>query len=79
VASLLARLREAGAHEQAAALTARSPAAGMFELFLEQKCGAGQFRSGREADGTRPRHGARKTWTYGLFPGCGQRRHRHGT
>jgi hypothetical protein len=52
VASLLDRLREAGAHEQAAALTARLPAAGMSGLFLEQKGAADQSRSGREADGT---------------------------
>lgn len=52
VASLLDRLREAGAHEQAAALTARLSATGMFELFLEQKGAADQFRFGREADGT---------------------------
>ena len=52
VASLLDSLREAGAHEQAAALAGRLPAAGMFELFLEQKGPADQFRFGREADGT---------------------------
>ena len=52
VASLLDSLREAGAHEQAAALADRLPAAGMFELFLEQKGLADQFRFGREADGT---------------------------
>jgi hypothetical protein len=52
VASLLDRLREAGAHEQAAALTAWLSATGMFELFLEQKGAADQFRFGREADGT---------------------------
>jgi putative intracellular protease/amidase len=52
VASLLDRLREAGAHEQAAALTARLPAAGMSGLFLEPKGAADQSRSGREADGT---------------------------
>jgi len=52
VASLLDRLREAGAHEQAAALAARLSATGMFELFLEQKGAADQFRFGREADGT---------------------------
>ena len=52
VASLLDSLREAGAHEQAAALTGRLPTAGMFELFLEQKGLADQFRFGREADGT---------------------------
>jgi len=52
VASLLDRLREAGAGEQAAALAARLPAAGMFRLFLEQEGRAGQFRFGREPDGT---------------------------
>ena len=52
VASLLDSLREAGAHEQAAALADRLPAAGMFGLFLEQKGLADQFRFGREADGT---------------------------
>ena len=52
VARLPDSLREAGAHEQAAALAARLPAAGMFELFLEQQGSADQFRFGREADGT---------------------------
>jgi hypothetical protein len=52
VARLLASLREAGAHEQAATLVGRLPAAGMFELFLEQEGLADQFRFGREADGT---------------------------
>src|SRR5712691_5757203 len=47
-----AGLREAGAHKQAAALTARLSATGMFELFLEHKGAADQFRFGREADGT---------------------------
>ncbi len=79
MASLLDRLREAGAHEQVAALTARLSATGMFELFLEKKGAADQFRFGREAEAYWPRHGAGKTWIYGLFPGCGQRRHRHGT
>ena len=51
-AVLLDSLRRAGAHEQAAALADRLPAAGMFELFLEQKGLADQFRFGREADGT---------------------------
>ena len=37
LASLLDSLREAGAHEQAAALADRLPAAGMFGLFLKQK------------------------------------------
>jgi len=52
VALLLHRLREAGAHEQAAALAGRLPAAGKFWLFLEQNGSADQFRFGREADGT---------------------------
>ena len=52
MASLLDSLREAGAHEQAAALAGRLPAAGMFGLFLKQKGLADQFRFGREADGT---------------------------
>ena len=52
MAGLLDSLREAGAHEQAAALAARLPAAGMFGLFLEQQGPADQFRFGREADGT---------------------------
>ena len=51
VAGLLDSLREAGAHEQAAALTGRLPAAGMFGLYLEQEASADQFRYGREADG----------------------------
>jgi len=49
---LLGHLREAGADEQAAALVSRLPAAGMFGLFLELNGSAGQFRFGREADGT---------------------------
>jgi hypothetical protein len=49
---LLYMLREVGAGEQAAALADRLPAAGLFELFLEQKGLADQFRFGREADGT---------------------------
>jgi hypothetical protein len=65
VASLLDRLREAGAHEQAAALTARWSATGMFELFLEQKGAADQFRFGREADGTPAAPWAGKTWRFG--------------
>jgi hypothetical protein len=52
VARLLDSLREAGAHEQAAALTSRLPAVGMFRLFLEQEASGDQFRFGREADGT---------------------------
>ena len=52
VADLLDWLREAGAHQQAAALTDRLPTAGMFGLFLEQKGLADQSRFGQEADGT---------------------------
>jgi len=37
VADLLDGLRQAGADEQAAALTGGLPAAGMFQLFLEQE------------------------------------------
>jgi len=48
VAELLGSLRKAGAHEQAARLTA----AGLFELFLGQNGPADQFRFGRETDGT---------------------------
>ena len=73
VARLLDSLREAGAHEQAAAL-ADSAAGG-------RTC-SGSFRRAAEAprissvsDGRptapRPRHGAGKTWTYGLFPTAG--------
>ena len=51
-AVLLDSLRAAGAHEQAAALASRLPAAGMFGLFTEQDGLADQFRFGREADGT---------------------------
>jgi hypothetical protein len=49
----------------AALLAGRLPTVGMFGLFLEQNRLADQFRFGREADDTR--HGAGKTWTYGLF------------
>jgi hypothetical protein len=52
VAVLLASLRQAGAHDQAAVLTDRLSAVGMFVLFLEQKGPTDQFRFGREADGT---------------------------
>jgi hypothetical protein len=51
--------------EQAATLAAWLPPVGMFGLFLEQNGPADRFRFGREADGTRPRHGAGKTWTDG--------------
>jgi hypothetical protein len=78
-ASLLGSLREAGAHEQAAALTARLSATGMFELFLEQKGAADQFRFGREADGTPAAPWGWEDLDLWLVPGCGHRRHRHGT
>ena len=49
---LLRELREAGAHEPAAALADRLPAAGLFWLLLEQHGRADQFCFGREADGS---------------------------
>ena len=52
VASLLGRLREAGAAKQAAALAERLPGAGLFELFRKQEGRQDQFRFGREADGS---------------------------
>jgi len=52
VAGLLEGLREAGAGEQAAALAARLPTAGMFGMFLEQDGREDQFRFGQEPDGT---------------------------
>jgi hypothetical protein len=52
VASLLDSLREAGAEQQATTLAGRLPGVGMFGLFLEQEGRAGQFRFGREADGS---------------------------
>jgi len=65
VADLLDGLRQAGADEQAAALTGRLPAAGMFQLFLEQEGLADQFRFGDgRTTAPRPRHGVGETWTY---------------
>jgi len=52
VAELLNELRKAGAEQQANALIARLPAAGLFRIFLEQHSFADQFRFGREADGS---------------------------
>lgn len=52
VAGLLARLRETGAAEQAAALASRLPGAGMFEFFREHEDRPDRFRFGREADGS---------------------------
>ena len=52
VADLLHSLRRADAHEQAAALVARLPAAVQFGYFRLENRPADQFRFGREADGT---------------------------
>jgi hypothetical protein len=52
VARLLGSLRAAGAYDQAAALTDRLPAAGMFGLFLKQQSHEDQFRFGLQADGS---------------------------
>ena len=52
VIHLLDKLREASAHQQAAVLAGRLPAAGKFDLFLEQERRPDQFRFGREPDGT---------------------------
>ena len=52
VAACWDSLREAGADEQATALAGRLPAAGMFELFLEQQGRRGSVPFGREADGS---------------------------
>ena len=49
---LLDGLREAGAEQQATALTGRLPGAGLFELFLKQEGRQDRFRFGREADGS---------------------------
>jgi hypothetical protein len=51
-ADLLNSLRKVGAHVQAATVVGRLPAAGLFELFLEQNGLADQFRFGWETDGT---------------------------
>ena len=106
VAYLLDRLREAGAHEQAAALVLAARAAAHAPSTTRPAwpaswtaCGrrarvsscrrlactgsssvpADQFRFGREADGTPAAPWAGKTWICGLFPGRGDRRHRHST
>ena len=51
VTDLLYALRRVGAQAQAAALIERLPAAGRFELFLEQEGRREPFRFGRDADG----------------------------
>ena len=110
VASLLDSLREAGAHEQAAALLARDPAAHAplddprrpwpacwtacgrrartsrpprWQAGCRRQACSGSSSSRKASrissvsDGRptapRPRHGAGKTWTYGLFPDRGDR------
>jgi hypothetical protein len=45
-------LRDAGAHEQAATLADRLPAAGIFLPFRERRDDWYQFRFGRETDGS---------------------------
>jgi hypothetical protein len=45
-------MRQAGAHEQAAALADRMPTAGMVGLYLNQHGRADQFQLGQEADGS---------------------------
>jgi len=52
VASLLGALWEAGAGDQVAALVGRLPAEGQFLLFREQAPHQGQYRFGRQPDGT---------------------------
>jgi hypothetical protein len=71
VGGLLVWLRGAGAHEQAAVLTARLSAVGMFVLVLEQQGSADQFRFGREADGTPSAQWVGKIWTYVLCSSAG--------
>jgi hypothetical protein len=61
VTILLGALREAGAPAQAAELIERLPAAGMFQLFLNEEVRGEQFWFGREADGRPPGDGAGQT------------------
>jgi len=79
VVRMLEILRRAGARGQAAALTDRRPAAGMFGLFLEQSGAADQFRFGREADGTPAAPWAWEDLDLWLVPGHGDRWHRRST
>ncbi|MGW1728071.1 hypothetical protein ACWCQK_34885 [Streptomyces sp. NPDC002306] len=58
-AELLQALREVVPPGQIAALLARLPAVGRFDLFLEAGAGPEQFRFGREPDGT-----AAPPWTW---------------
>jgi hypothetical protein len=50
--TLLDSMRQASAHEQAAALADRLPTAGMVGPYLNQRGRADQFQLGREADGS---------------------------
>ena len=77
VATLLDSLREAGADEQAAALAARLPAAGMFGLFLKQQGPADHFRFGREADGAPAAPWGWEDLDLWLVPRARGRRHRN--
>jgi hypothetical protein len=52
VSRLQDSLRRLGAEEQVVPLAAHLPAVGMFEYFLTLSQTRGQFRFGREADGT---------------------------
>ncbi len=67
VAELLAELREAGTHDQAAALAGRLPSAGLFTVFSGQQAARISSVSGGRPMAARVRHGAGKTWTYGLL------------
>jgi hypothetical protein len=79
VADLLDSLRRAGGREQAAALTDRLSAAGMFRLFLEQKGLADQFRFGREADGAPAAPWSWEDLDLWLVLPAADRRHRRST
>ncbi|MER6946512.1 hypothetical protein ABT294_21010 [Nonomuraea sp. NPDC000554] len=52
VARLLGTLRDVEAHEQVAVLAERLPAAGFFDLFIENGQSGERFRFGRELDGS---------------------------
>ncbi|MFD7784122.1 hypothetical protein ACFV4Q_13645 [Streptomyces nojiriensis] len=59
IARLLQALREAGADKQATVLAERLPAAGHFDLCMRLEEDRGQFRLGREPDGS-----AASSWTW---------------
>ena len=73
MAFLLDRLREAGADDQAATLAGRLPAVGLFRLFLSGTASRTSSASDGRPTVPRPRDGAGKTWTYGLFSARGDR------